>query len=187
VRFRNPRKKDGARTSYGIYKCTEYTAKATGRPGPHVTIAADQIDAYVEMRILDRMREPDAAAIFERTGETADVPKLKIERKEISEGLARMAGDEAMGILPRSIYLDAARRVTARLEEISAAIAEAGKMDAAALLLSADDPADVWDGLDITIQRKIADSLVHVTLKPPGRGSRNPDLTQLVRVAWREG
>jgi DNA invertase Pin-like site-specific DNA recombinase len=187
VRFRNPRKKDGARTSYGIYKCTEYTAKATGRPGPHVTIAADQIDAYVEMRILDRMREPDAAAIFERTGETADVPKLKIERKEISEGLARMAGDEAMGILPRSIYLDAARRVTARLEEISAAIAEAGKMDAAALLLSADDPADVWDGLDITIQRKIADSLVHVTLKPPGRGSRNPDLTQLVRVAWRKG
>jgi hypothetical protein len=45
----------------------------------------------------------------------------------------------------------------------------------------------VWDGLDITIQRKIADSLVHVTLKPPGRGSRNPDLTQLVRVAWRKG
>ena len=190
VRFRNPRKGangDEVRTSYGMYKCTEYTTKATGRPGPHVTIKGDPIDAYVEMRILDRMREPDAASIFERQGETADVPKLKAERKEISEGLARMAGDEAMGILPRAIYLDAARRVTARLEEIDATIAEAGKMDAAALLLSAEDPADVWKDLDITIQRKIVDSLVHVTLKPPGCGCRNPDMTKLVRVGWRKG
>jgi len=115
------------------------------------------------------------------------VPKLKAERKEVSDGLARMAGDEALGILPRSIYLDAAKRVTARLEEIDALIAEAGKMDAAALLLGADDPADVWEGLDITVQRKIVESLVHVTIKPPGCGCRNPDLTQLVRVAWRKG
>ena len=53
--------------------------------------------------------------------------KLRRERKEISDGLARMAGDEAMGFLPRAIYLDAAKRVTARLEEIDAQIAEAGK------------------------------------------------------------
>ena len=184
VRFRPPRGQGG---SYGIYKCLEYTAKAEGRPGPHVTIKADPVDEYVEMKILDRMREPDAAAIFERQGQTADVPKLKAERKEISDGLARMAGDEAMGILPRSIYLDAAKRVTARLEEIDVQIAEAGKMDAAALLVGADDPADVWKDLDVTIQRKIADSLVHVTLKPPGCGCRNPDMTMLVRVAWRKG
>lgn len=189
VRYRNPRK--GAkgqeiRTSYGMYKCLEYTTKAEGRPGPHVTIKADPIDAYVEMRILDRMREPDAASIFERQGETADVPKLKQERTEISQGLTRMAGDEAMGILPRIIYLDAAKRVTARLEEIDALIADAGKMDAAALLLSADDPGEVWADLDITVQRKIVDSLVHVTLKPPGCGCRNPDMTRLVRVGWRK-
>lgn len=186
TRYRG-RKADPNRVSIPIYKCVEYTAKATGRPGPHVTIAASQIDAYVEMRILDRMREPDAAAMFERRGETADVPKLKQERKEISEGLTRVAGDEAMGIIPRSIYLDVARRVTARMEEIDALIAEAGKTDAAALLLGADDPKEVWDGLDVTVQRKIVDSLVHITLKPPGCGCRNPDLTQLVRVAWRKG
>jgi len=186
MRYRG-RKGDPGRVGIPIYKCLEFTAKAEGRPGPHVTIAATQIDAYIEMRILDRMREPGAAAMFERRGETADVPKLKAERKEVSDGLARMAGDEALGILPRSIYLDAAKRVTARLEEIDALIAEAGKMDAAALLLGADDPADVWEGLDITVQRKIVESLVHVTIKPPGCGCRNPDLTQLVRVAWRKG
>ena len=92
-----------------------------------------------------------------------------------------------MGLIPRATYLDAAKRVTARLEEIDAAIAEAGKTDAVALLLGADDPGDAWDGLDVTIQRKIVESLVHVTLKPPGAGCRNPDLTQLVRVAWRKG
>ena len=186
MRYRG-RKGDPGRVGIPIYKCLEFTAKAEGRPGPHVTIAATQIDAYIEMRILDRMREPGAAAMFERRGETADVPKLKAERKEVSDGLARMAGDEALGILPRSIYLDAAKRVTARLEEIDALIAEAGKMDAAALLMGADDPADVWEGLDITVQRKIVESLVHVTIKPPGCGCRNPDLTQLVRVAWRKG
>jgi DNA invertase Pin-like site-specific DNA recombinase len=186
TRYRG-RKGDPNRTGIPIYKCLEYTAKAEGRPGPHVTIAASQVDRYVEMRLLDRMREPDAAQVFERKRDgTADVPKLKQERKEISDGLARMAGDEAMGILPRSIYLDAAKRVTARLEEIDAQMAEAGKVDAAALLLSADDPADVWATLDVTVQRKIIESVMHITLRPPGCGCRNPDLTQVVRVAWRQ-
>jgi DNA invertase Pin-like site-specific DNA recombinase len=185
VRFRPPKGK--VRTSYGIYKCLEYGTKAEGRSGPHVTMKASLVDEYVEMRLLDRMRESDAAQIFERKRDgSADVPKLKQERKEISDGLARMAGDEAMGILPRSIYLDAAKRVTARLEEIDAQIAEAGKVDAAALLLGADDPADVWNGLDVTVQRKIIESVMHITLRPPGCGCRNPDLTRLVRVAWRQ-
>jgi len=187
TRYRG-KKGDPGRAGIPIYKCLEYTAKAEGRPGPHVTIAAGQIDAYVEMRLLDRMREPDAAAIFQRSPDpAADIPKLKAERKEISGGLARMAGDEAMGILPRPVYLAAAKRVTARLEEIDAQIAEAGKVDAAALLLTADDPGDAWPGLDITVQRKIVESLMHVTLKPPGCGCRNPDMTKLVRVAWRKG
>src|SRR5207245_11437124 len=141
---------------------------------------------YVTEKILDRMRQPDAASIFEHREGAEDVPKLKAERKEISEGLARMAGDEALGILPRAIYLDAAKRVTARLEEVDARIAEAGQMDAAALLIGADDPADIWPDLDITIQRRIIDSLVHVTLKPPGCGCRNPDMEKLVRIAWRK-
>lgn len=59
-------------------------------------------------------------------------------------------------------------------------------MDAAALLLGADDPADLWPDLDITIQRRIIDSLAQVTLRPPGCGCRTPDMEKLVRVAWRE-
>ena len=174
-------------TRYALYKCTEYGTRGEGRPGPHVTVKADPIDAWVEMKILDRMREPDAAEIFMRSRDgAADVPKLRAERKEISDGLTAMAGDAAMGILPRTIYLDAAKRVTARLEDIDTRIAEAGQVDAVTVLFSADDPAQVWPGLDITIQRKIVERLVHVTLRPPGAGCRNPDLSQLVRVAWRE-
>lgn len=186
VRWRPP--KGQQRTSYGMYKCIEYGTRGSGKPGPHVTVKADPIDAYVEMRILDRMRMPDAAAIFQRSKDgAADVPKLRAEQKEISDGLARMAGDEAMGILPRPIYLDAAKRVTARLEEIDTQIAEAGQVDAVALLLTAEDPGDVWAGLDVTVRRRIIESLVHVTLRPPGRGCRNPDMTELVRIGWRRG
>lgn len=184
-RYRNPK---GARDSgYGIYKCLEFTPKAEGRPGPHVTIKADPVDTWVTDRLLDRMSEPDAAEVFARRDTPTDVPKLKAERAEISQGLARMAGDEAMGLLPRSIYLDAAKRVTARLDEIDAAIAEAGKVDAVALLLSADDPREVWPTLDITVQRAILDSVLHITLRPPGAGARNLDMNALVRVAWRGG
>ena len=152
-----------------------------------MAMRAAPVDLYVTEKLLEFMRTPDAASIFAHREGAEDIPKLKTERKEISEGLARMAGDEALGILPRAIYLDAARRVTARLEEIDARIAEAGQMDAAALLLSADDPADLWPELDITIQRRILDSLVRVTLKPPGCGCRNPDMEKLVRIAWRSG
>ena len=188
---RNPRRRvngvrNGPSYRYPTYKCQEYTPKAQGRPGPHVSMRAAPVDAYVTLKILDRMRSPDAARVFQRRDAAADVPKLRAERKEISDGLARMAGDEALGILPRPIYLDAAKRVTARLEEIDAAIAEAGQVDAAALLLGADDPADLWPDLDITIQRRIVDSIAHVTLRPPGCGCRNPDMEKLVRVAWRE-
>lgn len=175
------------RNTYQTYKCQEYTAKRQGLPGPHVSMRAAPVDQYVTEKILDRMSLPDAAELFAQREGVEDVPKLKTERKEISDGLARMAGDEALGILPRAIYLDAAKRVTARLEEIDVRIAEAGQMDAAALLLSADDPREVWPDLDITIQRRIIDSLVHVTLKPPGCGCRNPDMEQLVRIAWRKG
>jgi DNA invertase Pin-like site-specific DNA recombinase len=178
---------DEPRITYATYKCQEFTSKAEGRPGPHVSMRAAPVDEYVTLKILDRMREPDAAKIFEHRDAAADIPKLKAERKEISDGLARMAGDEAMGLLPRAIYLDAAKRVTARLEEIDALIADAGKMDAAALLIGADDPAEVWYSLDITIQRRIIESLIHVTLKPPGCGCRNPDMEKLVRIAWRIG
>ncbi len=185
TRYRG-RKGNPGRVSIPIYKCLEYTAKAEGRPGPHVTIAASQIDRYVEMRLLDRMRESDAAQVFERKRDgTADVSKLKQERKEISDGLARMAGDEAMGILPRSIYLDAAKRGTARLEEIDAQIAEAGKTDAAALLLGADDPGDVWPNLDVTVQRKIIESVMHITLKPPGCGCRKCPKVRYLGIAER--
>jgi site-specific DNA recombinase len=174
------------RITYSTYKCQEYTEKGTGRPGPHVAMRAAPVDVYVVEKVLERMRMPDAAAVFQKDSGT-DIPKLKNERKEISDGLARMAGDEAMGILPRAIYLDAAKRVTARLGEIDALMAEAGKVDAAALLLNADDPGEVWASLDITVQRQILQSLVHVTLKPPGCGCRNPDMETLVRIGWRRG
>jgi site-specific DNA recombinase len=189
-RYRRNRKAGKSTDTIPIYKCVEFTAKAEGRRGPHVTLGAEVIDRYVVHRLLDEMRKPDAAAIFARQGPATDVPKLKAERKEVSDGLARMAGDEALGILPRSIYLDAAKRVTARLEEIDAVIAEAGKIDAAALLLGADDPAAAWEKLDITIRRRIIDGIMHITLRSPGVGYRadlHPDMSRMVRIAWRRG
>lgn len=179
---------DLPRITYATYKCAEFTPKREGgREGPHVSARAEPVDAYVTMKILDRMKQPDAAEIFANRAGAEDVLKLRAERKEISDGLARMMGDEALGIVPRSIYLEAAKRITARLEEIEERIAAAGQMDAAALLVTADDPEETWNSLDVTIQRKVVESLVHVTLRPARCGCRNPDMETMVRIAWRHG
>lgn len=176
---------DQALISYPIYKCQELTPKKTGKfEGPHVTQRAERVDAYVELKLLDRMSQPDAVEIFANRAGAEDVPKLRKERKEISDGLARMMGDEALGIVPRAIYLEAAKRITARLEEIEQRIEEAGQMDAAALLVTADDPGEVWRDLDISIQRKVVDSLMHVTLRTERCGCRLPDIETICRIAW---
>lgn len=171
--------------TYPLYRCMELTPKRTGKfEGPHVTQQAERIDTYVELKLLERMSQPDAVEIFASRAGAEDVPKLRNERKEISEGLARMVGDEALGLIPRSIYLEAAKRITARLDEIQDRIEAAGQMDAAALLVVADDPAEVWRDLDISVKRKIIDSLMHVTLRTERCGCRLPDIETICRVAW---
>ena len=67
---------------------------------------------------------------------TADVTKLKVERQEISDGLALIIGDAILSPKLRPTYEKARQRAEARIEEIDAAIAEAAHMDAAALLLA---------------------------------------------------
>jgi site-specific DNA recombinase len=172
-------------TVYPIYRCLEYGVTGNGNPGPHVNIKAEPVDQWIEEVIIERARQADHAGFFTRTPDQVDVAKIKKERQEISQGLEQLAGDSAMGIIPRSTYLAAAERVTRRINEIGEAIAEAGKMDAPALLLGADDPAEVWPDLDVTVQRQIIDRLMRITLTSPGRGFHNQDMNTIVHIRWR--
>lgn len=169
---------------YGIYRCN--TATVNGRPGPHASVQAAIIDKYVQDVVIATCTRPDAAKAFARKNSGHDVLKLREEAKQNSDGLTQLAGDAAMGIIPRSIYLDAATRIKARQAEIDELIAEAGQQDAVALLVSADDVAAEWKKMDISLKRAVLNSLCsRIILRSPGCGCRNPDMERIVSFRWR--
>jgi site-specific DNA recombinase len=170
------------RAPYGVYRCD--TSTVGDRPGPHVNIQAGVIDRYVQDVLLETLsREPE---LFARDTGGADVAKLRREAGELTAGLEQSAGDAAMGIIPRSVYLGVAERVGKRLAEIDAMIEEAGRQDALALLLSADDIEAEWAGFDVTIKRAVISAVCsRVILRSPGCGCRNPDLGKMVTFRWR--
>ena len=167
---------------YGIYRCD--TATVNGRPGPHACVQSQHIDRYVQDVLLETLsREPE---LFARETHDHDIPKLRAEAKAASDGLTQLAGDAAMSIIPRKVYLDAAERISKRIAEIDAMVAEAGRQDALALLLSADDIEAEWAGFDVSIKRAVIGSVCsRIILKSPGCGCRNPDLSKLVTFRWR--
>ena len=167
---------------YSVYRCD--TSTVGDRPGPHVYVQAERIDQYVQDVILETLsRSPE---LFARDTGGQDIAKLRKERGEIEQGLAALAGDSAMGIIPRKVYLDAAERITARLAEIDAMVEDAGRQDALALLVSADDIEAEWSAFDVTIKRAVIKALCHrIILTSPGCGCRNPDLSRMVTFRWR--
>lgn len=169
-------------TVYPVYRCD--TSTRNGNPGPHVYAQADIIDKYVRDVLLDVLsRTPE---LFARHTHGQDIAKLRKERQEITDGLAQLAGDNAMGIIPRQVYLAAAERIGKRITEIDAMVEEEGRQDALALLLSADDIEAEWHGFDITIKRAVIVSVwSRVILRSPGAGVRTPDLEKVVTFKWR--
>jgi hypothetical protein len=90
-----------------------------------------------------------------------------------------------MNLIPDSIFRANAAEISAERETITAQIAEAGLVKAAAVLVTSSDVRATWDGMDVTERRAVIRSVMRVTLKPPGCGCRNPDLDQLVRIVWK--
>ncbi|HEX2743152.1 MAG TPA: recombinase family protein [Streptosporangiaceae bacterium] len=184
------RMKHGTRTNkhrqagvpYGIYRCD--TSNPDRGSGPHACVQSAIIDTYVQDVLLETLsREPE---LFAREIHDHDIPKLRKESKSASDGLAQLAGDAAIGIIPRSVYLQAAERISARIAEISEMVAEAGRQDALALLLSAEDIEAEWNGFDISIKRAVLSSVCsRIILRSPGCGCRNPDMSKVVTFKWR--
>ena len=128
---------------------------------------------------------PDAADLFaDDTGEI-DIPALKERLSVLEKALAKLSMQNSMDLIPDSVFMANAAEIGAERELITAQIAEAGQVNAAAILVASADVRAAWDGMDISEQRAVVRSVARVTLRPPGCGCRKPDLDQLVRIAWK--
>jgi len=177
--------KRAARKGYGTYRCASYEDGGAAATGPHVAVKAGLIDQYVSDVLIETMGMPDAADLFAQDTGEIDIPALKERLMVLEKALAKLSMQNSMNLIPDSVFMTNAAEISAERELITAQIAEAGQVSAAAILVASADVRATWDGMNISEQRAVVRSVARVTLRPPGCGCRKPDLDQLVRIAWR--
>ena len=170
---------------YGTYRCSAYEDGGAAATGPHVAVKAELIDRYVADVIVDTMGLPDAVDLFADETSEVDIPALKERLMLLEKALAKLSMQNSMDLIPDHIFAANAAEISAEREVITAQIAEAGQVNAAAVLVTSADVQATWDGMNISERRAVVRSVARITLRPPGCGCRRPDLDQLVRISWR--
>src|SRR6202022_1460884 len=115
------------------------------------------------------------------TGEI-DIPALKERLMVLEKALAKLSMQNSMNLIPDSVFMTNAAEISAERELITAQIAEAGQVSAAAILVASADVRATWDGMNISEQRAVVRSGGRGTLRPRGGGGRKPSLAQVRRL-----
>src|SRR3546814_859718 len=137
----------------------------------HFSRQAEPVEEYVSALVVARLSRPDARELLTRR-DSPDVDQLQVEAVGIRERLNALAVDFADDVLTASQLRAATERLRSRLSDIEATIADAGRVDVLGDLVSAENVAAVWQNLTLERQRAVIDTLMRVTLHPPGRGVR---------------
>jgi site-specific DNA recombinase len=171
---------------HGLYRCSAYDKEGPARVGPHVATKADPIDTYVTDVLISTMERPDAASLFAPERDEVDIPGLKERLGILDTALTKLSMQNSMDLIPDSVFVKNAAEISAERETLIARIAEAGKVNAAAILLTASDVPQAWEDMTVPERRAVLRSVTsRIRLTPPGCGCRRPDFDQLVRIAWR--
>mgnify|MGYP003492974991 CR=1 FL=1 len=172
----------GGRASRGhhkVYRCS-------AAPG-HVARKQDDPDAYVSELVVARMARPDAAGLAHPEPHQSVTRALSLQAASLRTRLDDLAALLADGSLSRVAVQAASVDLRAGLAAVEARQAQDGRTSALAPLQAARGDAEAvraaWDGLDTDRQRVVIDTLMIVTLHPPGRGTRNFD-PDSVEITW---
>jgi DNA invertase Pin-like site-specific DNA recombinase len=160
-----------------IYRCQP--SSRDGRPGPHVAVAAGQVDEWVTAVIVERLSRPDLADLLDPP-KHVDTAALRTESASIRRNLDELAADRAVGLVSRSQMLAATERANARLAAIGTELAQSTGKSVLSPFLRGEKAAKVWAGLDDSRRRAVIATLCTVTLHPAGRGARVYDVESKV-------
>lgn len=148
----------------------------------HIIRAAQPIDDYVTATVLDHLASPEAAKMVLPASHAVDVRAVRAEvvvkRTRLAQ-LAELVGD---GTLTPDQVRNTKRRLTSEIAQLEAQLADAGRGNATAALLAADDIVAAWRALDVDQQRTFIGSVVEsITLHPVGQGAKRfrPDTIQI--------
>ena len=172
-------------TGHHIYRCTPAT-RNRAYPGGHVARQAAPVEEFIEKLIIARLSRADAAHLVAVPEGGPDVGALREEATAIRRNLEEMAADRVLGRIDRAQMLAATDRANIRLGKIGAEVEGAARKNVLTPLVSAENAASAWEGLDLSRKRAVIRTLMTITLRSPGRGARRVFDPATVQVSWRQ-
>lgn len=165
----------GARPGVAAYRC--------GDTQGHFARMADPVDEYVGAVAIARLSRPDAQELLDDR-DRPDVDELRGQANAARERLLSIAVEFADGDLTTQQVKAATQRLQARIADLEARLADAGRVDVLGPLVAAENVGRVWDVLDVDRRRAVVETLMNVTIHPPGRGTRT-FRPETVQIEWR--
>jgi len=137
--------------------------------GKHVGRNAAELEAYVSLVVVERLKRPDTVELMRPASPEIDLPALIAEETTGRERLDALADN--LDIDERTLARRS-QRLRERLEEIAALKAAAGRGSPLSGVADAPNPGAVWEGLDLDRKRAIIDLLMTITIQPAKKGRR---------------
>jgi hypothetical protein len=137
---------------------------------------ADRIDDLVCRVVVAKLRAEDIGELMAST--SPDVRPLRTEARALRRRISGLADDVS---LPENVLRRRVSALQARLEVLTAELAEAGRASALAKVLDAPDPGQAWIEMDdIAARQAVVRECFTVTLEP-GIAGRRPFDPESVR------
>lgn len=164
-----------ARAGVRNYRCSGSTG--------HFARMAEPIEDYVGRIIVARLSMPDARELMTRN-DHPNVDALRSEADGIRARLTQLVNAFTDGAITDEQLRTGTERLRKRDAEIEAQLADAGRVDVLGPLVSSDDVRGTWEALPDARKRAVIETLMEVTIHPPGRGTRT-FRPETVGIQWR--
>jgi site-specific DNA recombinase len=161
--------------------------------GGHVTREAPSLDSYVEEVIIARLSEPGLLEKLVKADADHDTSGLRLELVAVRERQDELAALFAAGTINARQLATGTAKLTAKEDELTKAVAAAGRRNPLQIVAGAKDLRALWfgiredrsDGLSLGQRRAILDALLTVTvLSAPRRRFYHFD-KDYVHIDWK--
>jgi DNA invertase Pin-like site-specific DNA recombinase len=128
---------------------------------------AAEMDRYVELVTVERLKRPDTLDLMRPASPAIDLPALIAEENNLRERLDTLADDLD---LDERTLARRSQRLRERLEEIGVHKAEAGRGSPLSGVVDAPDVQAAWNRLDLDRKRAIINLLMTIRVMPARKG-----------------
>ncbi|MFE9845752.1 recombinase family protein [Streptomyces goshikiensis] len=166
-------------TQHYIYRCRSRT---------HVSRRRDVLDDTVQLALLERLSQPDAADLLAAREDPVDVRQTQEDMRQARLSLDELAAALGRGELDMRSWSLASEGARQRIKAAESVLATAVRVNPVAGLVTADDVEDAWNGLDLSRRRAAISYLMTVTVhrsrrgRQPGGGYWDPNA---LKIEWK--